>query len=82
MATLAATPNGHQLPLREQSHLDLHAGTDPTDPANLDERLCPGCKLSAVNEQGGLVVAFGYAPPFLPDSRPLTFLSQPILLPC
>ncbi|KAJ2918598.1 hypothetical protein MD484_g1879, partial [Candolleomyces efflorescens] len=59
MATLAAAPNAHQLPLREQSHLDLHAGTDPTDPANLDERLCPGCKLSAVNEQGGLVVAFG-----------------------
>ena len=60
MATLAAS-TGHQLPLREQSHLDLHnhAGTDPSDPVNLDERLCPGCKLSAVNEQGGLVVAFG-----------------------
>ncbi|KAJ7209503.1 signal transducer, partial [Mycena pura] len=28
-------------------------------PANLDERLCPGCKRSAVTEQGGLVVAFG-----------------------
>ncbi|RXW13226.1 hypothetical protein EST38_g12624 [Candolleomyces aberdarensis] len=60
MATLAATHNGHQLPLREQSHLDLHNHTDPADSADpADERLCPGCKLSAVNEQGGLVVAFG-----------------------
>ncbi|KAF6741870.1 signal transducer [Ephemerocybe angulata] len=50
------------LPLREQSHLDLHNG--PTDPQaeniGLEDRLCPGCKKSAVNnEQGGLVVAFG-----------------------
>ncbi|KAK7057275.1 signal transducer [Favolaschia claudopus] len=28
-------------------------------PADLDDRLCPGCKRSAVTEQGGLVVAFG-----------------------
>ncbi|KAJ7733752.1 RhoGAP-domain-containing protein [Mycena maculata] len=26
---------------------------------DLDDRLCPGCKRSAVTEQGGLVVAFG-----------------------
>ncbi|KAJ6609832.1 hypothetical protein B0H10DRAFT_2062666 [Mycena sp. CBHHK59/15] len=30
-----------------------------TSPVDLDDRLCPGCKLSAVTEQGGLVVAFG-----------------------
>ncbi|KAJ7703285.1 hypothetical protein B0H17DRAFT_1194482 [Mycena rosella] len=28
-------------------------------PIDLDDRLCPGCKRSAVTEQGGLVVAFG-----------------------
>ncbi|KAJ7462200.1 signal transducer [Mycena galericulata] len=28
-------------------------------PLDLDDRLCPGCKRSAVTEQGGLVVAFG-----------------------
>lgn len=27
--------------------------------AEMDEKICPGCKLSAVSEQGGLVVAFG-----------------------
>ncbi|KAJ7680241.1 hypothetical protein DFH06DRAFT_408284 [Mycena polygramma] len=32
----------------------------PVDPqVDLDDRLCPGCKRSAVTEQGGLVVAFG-----------------------
>ena len=30
-------------------------------PDDLEERLCPGCKLSVVSEEGGLVVAFGYA---------------------
>ncbi|KAJ3850321.1 signal transducer [Lentinula lateritia] len=28
-------------------------------PDDLEERLCPGCKLSVVSEEGGLVVAFG-----------------------
>ncbi|KAJ6593819.1 hypothetical protein B0H19DRAFT_1092151 [Mycena capillaripes] len=33
---------------------------NPVDPqVDLDDRLCPGCKRSAVTEQGGLVVAFG-----------------------
>ncbi|KAJ7287619.1 RhoGAP-domain-containing protein [Mycena rebaudengoi] len=31
----------------------------PTETVDIDDRLCPGCKLSAVTEQGGLVVAFG-----------------------
>jgi hypothetical protein len=26
---------------------------------SMEDRLCPGCKQSAVSEQGGLVVAFG-----------------------
>ncbi|KAF5389416.1 hypothetical protein D9757_004336 [Collybiopsis confluens] len=28
-------------------------------PDDMEERLCPGCKLSVVSEEGGLVVAFG-----------------------
>ncbi|KAJ7072415.1 signal transducer [Mycena amicta] len=32
---------------------------NPTTPTDLDTRICPGCKRSAVTEQGGLVVAFG-----------------------
>ncbi|KIK67054.1 hypothetical protein GYMLUDRAFT_238398 [Collybiopsis luxurians FD-317 M1] len=28
-------------------------------PDDLEERLCPGCKLSVISEEGGLVVAFG-----------------------
>ncbi|KAJ7188362.1 hypothetical protein C8R46DRAFT_1054562 [Mycena filopes] len=31
----------------------------PDQNIDLDDRLCPGCKRSAVTEQGGLVVAFG-----------------------
>jgi hypothetical protein len=57
MATISAS-----LPLREQSHLDLqNGGLDANaDTLGLEDRLCPGCKKSAVNnEQGGLVVAFG-----------------------
>ncbi|PPR07370.1 hypothetical protein CVT26_013686 [Gymnopilus dilepis] len=42
------------IPLREHSHLDIPAASPP-----LEDRLCPGCKTSVVNEQGGLVVAFG-----------------------
>ena len=44
------------IPLREHSHLDLQQAPDS---GTLEDRLCPGCKRSAVNEQGGLVVAFG-----------------------
>lgn len=48
------------VPLREQSHLDVQQATrDLPDPLSLEDRLCPGCKKSAVSEQGGLVVAFG-----------------------
>jgi hypothetical protein len=28
---------------------------------DIENRICPGCKKSAVNESGGLVVAFGSA---------------------
>ncbi|KAF9478638.1 RhoGAP-domain-containing protein [Pholiota conissans] len=49
---LAAAPQ--DVPLREHSHLDLQHSNQP-----LEDRLCPGCKKSVVNEQGGLVVAFG-----------------------
>ncbi|KAH9485348.1 N-chimaerin [Psilocybe cubensis] len=49
------------LPLREHSHLDFHTNSGPphSDQLALEDRLCPGCKKSVVNEQGGLVVAFG-----------------------
>jgi Rho-type GTPase-activating protein 1/2 len=50
---LAAVPQ--DIPLREHSHLDIQH----TNTLALDDRVCPGCKKSAVNEQGGLVVAFG-----------------------
>lgn len=46
------------VPSREHSHFNLQQSSQP-DPA-LEDRLCPGCKRSAVNEQGGLVVAFGF----------------------
>ncbi|EKM80911.1 hypothetical protein AGABI1DRAFT_119462 [Agaricus bisporus var. burnettii JB137-S8] len=43
-------------PLHEQSHVEVpHITRD----LGLDERICPGCKKSAVSEEGGLVVAFG-----------------------
>ncbi|KAF9452345.1 RhoGAP-domain-containing protein [Macrolepiota fuliginosa MF-IS2] len=48
------------LPLREQPHLDgQHSTHNSSDSVAIEDRLCPGCKKSAVNEQGGLVVAFG-----------------------
>ena len=53
---LATLPQ--DIPLREHSHLDLQ-NTSHSNSVALDDRLCPGCKKSAVNEQGGLVVAFG-----------------------
>ncbi|KAF8973325.1 hypothetical protein BDZ97DRAFT_1780833 [Flammula alnicola] len=56
---LATVPQ--DIPLREHSHLDLqHSNQAPhSDSMALEDRLCPGCKKSVVNEQGGLVVAFG-----------------------
>ena len=56
---LASAPK--DVPLREQSHLTLQ--NSHPDHVALEDRLCPGCKKSAVNEQGGLVVAFGYGFP-------------------
>ncbi|KAF4620597.1 hypothetical protein D9613_000644 [Agrocybe pediades] len=57
---LAAIP--HDIPLREHSHLDFQHSNQSSahpDALALEEKLCPGCKKSVVNEQGGLVVAFG-----------------------
>lgn len=51
----------HDIPLREHSHLNL-SDRPQTDNLALEDRLCPGCKTSVVNEQGGLVVAFGLVP--------------------
>lgn len=39
-----------------ESLLDAYSHADDE---GVEDRLCPGCKLSAVNENGGLVVAFG-----------------------
>ncbi|TFK22586.1 RhoGAP-domain-containing protein [Coprinopsis marcescibilis] len=48
------------LPLREQSHFNIQQnGREAQPEQSLDDRLCPGCKKSAVSENGGLVVAFG-----------------------
>jgi hypothetical protein len=47
-------------PVHEQTSVDVeHAARDLSPPLGLDDRICPGCKKSAVSEQGGLVVAFG-----------------------
>lgn len=55
-------PSQHDIPLREHSHLNFQRdGREAvSDSIGLEDRLCPGCKLSAVNQNGGLVVAFGY----------------------
>ncbi|TFK44647.1 hypothetical protein BDQ12DRAFT_730679 [Crucibulum laeve] len=57
----AMPPSQHDIPLREQSHLNLQTQSRDALPENstLEDRLCPGCKKSAVSENGGLVVAFG-----------------------
>ncbi|KAH7888929.1 RhoGAP-domain-containing protein [Phlebopus sp. FC_14] len=47
----APLPTNHHIPMAEQ--LTLNPLTA------IENRLCPGCKKSAVNEGGGLVVAFG-----------------------
>lgn len=55
-------PSHRDVPLREHSHLNLQQENQDAQNQNsgMEDRLCPGCKKSAVNEHGGLVVAFGY----------------------
>lgn len=64
LSTMLATmnPSHHDLPLREHSNANVpHDSREAVgESMGLDDRLCPGCKKSAVSEQGGLVVAFGY----------------------
>lgn len=50
-------------------------------PDDLEERLCPGCKLSVVSEEGGLVVAFGYVLIASVQTSGLRIF-QAMLLPC
>ncbi|TFK75276.1 RhoGAP-domain-containing protein [Pluteus cervinus] len=47
-------PSAHSVALPVQVHHN-----DPSESMSLDDRICPGCRLSLVSEQGGLVVAFG-----------------------
>ncbi|TFL02525.1 hypothetical protein BDV98DRAFT_528221 [Pterulicium gracile] len=58
LAAQSVAASRSQVPLREHSHLDLH-GADSQSSVGMEDTLCPGCKKSAVNENGGLVVAFG-----------------------
>lgn len=44
---------------RDTSQPDPHQDTHDFDNGSIEDRLCPGCKKSAVTEHGGLVVAFG-----------------------
>jgi hypothetical protein len=57
------TSSQHDISLREHEHLD--AQHESQEDFSMDDRLCPGCSKSAVNEHGGLVVAFGYVRPLL-----------------
>ena len=55
---LATIPSQlHGGPSQYHSTHDTYDYTEPE--AVMEDRLCPGCKKSAVNENGGLVVAFG-----------------------
>lgn len=59
-------------------------GTAAPDPALLEEnRWCPGCKKSVIDENGGVVVAFGCVlRPFFPlSSRPFPSVGSVSLLP-
>ncbi|KAF9461310.1 hypothetical protein BDZ94DRAFT_1264138 [Collybia nuda] len=49
------------VPIRDHSHPGLRQDShgNSGDNVGLEDRLCPGCKKSAVSEHGGLVVAFG-----------------------
>ncbi len=49
------------IPVDEQSISNIQqSNRNFQDVLDLEDRLCPGCKKSAVSEQGGLVVAFGW----------------------
>lgn len=54
----ALTPN--PVPMSEVPGIDIPSSTTVPDPNFLTEnRFCPGCKRSVVDENGGVVVAFG-----------------------
>ena len=50
------------VPLRERSHFDIQKDSKNVLGSSFtsDDALCPGCGTSAIREEGGLVVAFGY----------------------
>jgi hypothetical protein len=54
LAAMSSPPQGDPPQYRVTDTYD-YAEPEPT----MEDRLCPGCKMSAVNENGGLVVAFG-----------------------
>ncbi|KAJ7594830.1 hypothetical protein C8J56DRAFT_927746 [Mycena floridula] len=58
LATMSESSNQHPF---SQSHRDMPQDQqhNMVDGAGMEDRLCPGCKKSAVTEEGGLVVAFG-----------------------
>jgi len=57
-ASMTSTPV--TIPVHEQSISDIQQSSRSfQDVIDLEDKLCPGCKKSAVSEQGGLVVAFG-----------------------
>ncbi|KAH9948675.1 hypothetical protein B0H21DRAFT_777741 [Amylocystis lapponica] len=45
--------------MADVSHIDPLANAAFSDPSLTENRICPGCKKSVVNENGGVVVAFG-----------------------
>ncbi len=47
--------------IHQNGHLDIQR--DHGEHIDFD-KICPGCKLSAVSDDGGLVVAFGYVSTF------------------
>ncbi|KAJ3571769.1 hypothetical protein NP233_g3538 [Leucocoprinus birnbaumii] len=58
LASMNSTPV--TIPVHEQAHFDVsQPNGNGQEALDLEDRLCPGCKKSAVSEQGGLVVAFG-----------------------
>lgn len=65
LATMTSSPHQHGHASQYNSHHHVAPATtadayDYADPdANMEDRICPGCKKSAVSENGGLVVAFG-----------------------
>ena len=49
-----------QYPASQHSFLDDGRNPPADKTLGMEDRLCPGCKKSVVNDNGGLVVAFGY----------------------